>query len=267
MDIRGCQWQATSPNFTVRNFHASHDARKIAEHCERLRTKLQKYWTAEEQGPWSIKCAVVAHSGSASYLAAVGAGARQTFGSSLIKFDGNKQVARRLIDFRGDSSLGLAAVPHEMTHVVLADLLGGRQPPRWADEGMAILADTPAKQVLHERDLTRGLASRAAFRVGELLTIESYPAPSRVPAFYGQSASLTACLAKRDDPAKFIEFLRRALDNGYDQALRDVYHLRNIAELEEAWQNHRLNFVRSGDSHDGVSLAIDDGSMPTAQAE
>src|SRR5436190_8643191 len=236
--VCGCQWQAISANFVVRNFAASHDARKVAEHCERWRAKLQKYWIAAEQEPWAIKCDVVVHAAMGTYLTAVGAGGRQTFGSSLIKFDDAKHVARRLIDFRGDSALGLAAVPHEMTHVILADLLGGRQPPRWADEGMAILADTHDKQLLHERDLTHGLASRAAFRVAELLTTDSYPAPSRIPAFYGQSASLTACLAQRDDPAKFVEFLRRSLDIGYDQALRDVYHLENIAALETLWHSH-----------------------------
>src|SRR5437016_7439684 len=54
-EVRGCQWQATSANFSVRNHHLSHDARKVAEHCERWRTKLQKYWIAAEQEPWTIK--------------------------------------------------------------------------------------------------------------------------------------------------------------------------------------------------------------------
>src|SRR5262245_26782499 len=180
--IAGDQWQATSPNFLVRNHHSAHDARKVAEYCESWRAKLQRYWIASEQDTWAAKCDVVVHSGSASYLAAVGSGARQTFGSSLIQFNRHKQVARRLIDFRGDSAHGLAAVPHEMTHVVLADLLDGRQPPRWADEGMAILADSHEKQLLHERDLMQGIASRRAFRVTELITIEAYPHPSRMAA-------------------------------------------------------------------------------------
>ncbi len=264
--VLGCQWQATSANFTVRNFSALHDARKVAEHCERWRAKLQKYWTAAEQEPWSSKCEVVVHAGIGTYLNAVGQGGRQTFGSSLIKFDDAKQVARRLIDFRGDSPLGLAAVPHEMTHVILADLLDGRQPPRWADEGMAMLADTHEKQMLHERDLTNGLANRAAFRVAELLTIESYPAASRIPAFYGQSASLTACLAQRDDPAKFVEFLRRSLDGGYDQALRDVYKIDNIAALETLWHSHRQSLAQrnSGSAFHGVRLAIDEAVLGAA---
>jgi hypothetical protein len=260
--ITGCQWHATSRNFAVRNYHASHDARQVAAHCERWRSKLQKYWIAGEQDNWTVKCEVVAHSSSGTYLAAVGAGAGQTFGSSLIKFNAEKQVARRLIDFRGDSPYGLAAMPHEMTHVVIADLLGGRQPPRWADEGMAILADTHDKQMLHERDLTQGLATRSAFRLAELMAIDAYPHPSRIPAFYGQSASVTACLAKRDDPARFVEFLRRSLDDGYDKALRDVYHLDNVAELEQLWHEQRLAWSRG---YHGIRLAIDDAVIDAVQ--
>jgi hypothetical protein len=264
--IRATKWDATSANFVIHNHSAAHDARQVAEHCERWRTKLQKYWIATEQESWAIKCDVVVHAGIGTYLQAVGAGGRQTFGSSLIKFDDGRQVARRLIDFRGDSPLGLAAVPHEMTHVILADLLGGRQPPRWADEGMAILADSHDKQMLHERDLTHSLANRAAFRVAELLTIESYPSASRIPAFYGQSASLTACMAQRDDPAKFVEFLRRSLDSGYDQALREVYHLDNIAALETVWHSHRQSLAQrnSGNAYHGVRLAIDEAVLEAA---
>src|SRR5690349_22972931 len=110
VEVTGCQWEATSTNFKVRNYHASHDARQIAQYCEKWRVKLQKYWIAAEQDAWSAKCEVVVHSGMQSYLAAVGAGARQTFGSSLIQFGDSRQVARRLIDFRGDSPQGIAAV-------------------------------------------------------------------------------------------------------------------------------------------------------------
>jgi hypothetical protein len=227
VEATGSQWQANSANFVVRNRHSSHDARQVAEHCERWRSKLQKYWITERQDVWETKCEVVVHANSSSYLAAVGVGGRQTFGSSLVKFGSGKEITQRLIDFRGDSVHGLAAVPHEMTHVVLADLLGGRQPPRWADEGMAILADSHEKQMLHERDLTHGLANR------------------------------TACLAKRDDPAKFVEFLRRSLDDGYDKALRDVYHLDNIGEFEQLWRDQRLVW-KSG--YHGIRLAIDNAA-------
>src|SRR4051794_15242854 len=66
------QWHSASANFVVRNFHASHDARQVAEHCEKWRSKLQRYWIAEQQDAWQAKCEVVVHANSASYLAAVG---------------------------------------------------------------------------------------------------------------------------------------------------------------------------------------------------
>src|SRR5947207_3275372 len=86
VDVHGGQWQAISANFAVRNNHPSHDARQVAEHCERWRTKLQKYWIAAEQNAWAAKCEVVVHANISTYLTAVGVGGRQTFGSSLVKF-------------------------------------------------------------------------------------------------------------------------------------------------------------------------------------
>jgi hypothetical protein len=172
-------------------------------------------------------------------LAVVGAGGTQTFASSWIESSRDKKVSKRRIDLRGDGQLGIAAIPHEMTHVLLADLLGGVQPPRWADEGMALLADAPTKQLLHERDLREGLNRGLAYSVAELVTTDTYPRPSRVPAFYGESASLTAFLVTRDKPSKFIEFLRTTKEHGYDQALKETYDIANLRELERLWQAHR----------------------------
>src|SRR5262245_13633077 len=73
-DAAGDQWLATSPSFVVRNHHSAHDARQIAQQCERWRSKLQKYWTAESQAAWTARCTVTVHSSTSSYLVAVGQG-------------------------------------------------------------------------------------------------------------------------------------------------------------------------------------------------
>ena len=201
---------------------------------------LQTHWcVGADQARWSPKCEVVIHPGCQSYLTAVGAGGKQTSASSWIQFGRDKRVSKRRIDLRGDGQLGVASIPHEMTHVVIADLLGGVQPPRWADEGMALLADTPNKQSLHERDLREGFRRGLAFSAAELVTTDNYPRPSRVPAFYGQSASLTAFLVGRDEPSKFIEFLRALQEHGYDQALQETYDIQSLRELERLWAVHR----------------------------
>jgi hypothetical protein len=158
-----------------------------------------------------------------------------------VEFGKDKSISRRQLDIRGDTSEGLAAVPHELTHIVLADLLGGRQPPRWADEGMAILADPLRKRQLHERDLRDGVSRRLSFRAVELLTLDSYPQSSRVPSFYGQSASITAFLVSRGHPATFVAFLRDALDRGYDSALKTRYDIAGISELERIWWQQRTS--------------------------
>jgi hypothetical protein len=241
--IQGNRWTATSDNFRVTNRHSAQDARAIAKLCEGWRTALQRQWCEGQCSSWSPRCEIVVHANQASYLVAVGAGAGQTFGSSYIEFSTSKQVQRRQIDFRGDSDRGPATLPHELTHVVLADLLGGQQPPRWADEGMALLADSAGKRQLHERDLQAGLNQRTAFRAVELLNLDAYPHPSRVPAFYGQSLSLTAFLVSREPPARFVAFIRQSSELGYDAALRDCYGIENVQELEVLWHADRV--VRS----------------------
>jgi hypothetical protein len=237
--VQGSSAQAESANFVVRSLARGHDARVTAAWCEQWRAKLQSFWCGEDRAAWSPKCEILVHAGRSSYLAVVGSGGEATYGSSLIQFDREKNVARRRIDFRGDSQLGIETLPHELTHVIVADMLEGQQPPRWADEGMAMLADSAAKRALHERDLAAGLANRTAFRLPELFALQSYPHPARVPAFYGQSVSVAALLANREDPVRFIEFLKLGGRVGYDRALAQVYGIADMAALEQLWLEER----------------------------
>src|SRR5947209_3489230 len=75
VEAASTRWQAASANFVVHSFHAGHDARQVAAHCERWRTKLQKYWITESRAAWQTKCEVVVHATRSSYLSVVGAGA------------------------------------------------------------------------------------------------------------------------------------------------------------------------------------------------
>jgi hypothetical protein len=259
IEVTGDAARAESGSFRVVSYSRNHDAREAARTCEQWRAKLARYWCDQDElAAWMPKCDLVIHTGKQAYLAVVGPGGGPTYGSSLLDFGKDKQVSKRRIDVRGDSPLGMAALPHEMTHVILADLLGGRQPPRWADEGMAMLADTKEKQLLHERDLAQGLVSGRAFRLAELLAIDAYPHASRVPAFYGQSVSVTAYLALRDDPAKFVEFLRRCEERGHDEALRKVYAIDGVAHLERLWREER-SASRTG--YHGVRLSLDEAAI------
>jgi hypothetical protein len=244
---------AGSTNFAVYSNSRGHDAREVAARCELWRERLQGFWCGgSKTWEWTPRCQIVIHATKNDYLTVVGAGAAQTLGTSSIEFTGSRVKVRR-IDLLGGTDKALSALAHEMTHVLFADLFQGRQPPRWVDEGVAILADDAAKQQLHQRDLHLGMERRCAFRCAELLTLDDYPSPERIPAFYGQSASLVAFLARRDDPARFVTFVERAMKQGYDRALRDVYHIDGLAQMETLWHaSHRTT-----SAFDGMQLTLD----------
>jgi hypothetical protein len=241
--MRGDSRRAESANFVVVSGSSQHSAVRTAELCETWRAKIHQQWCVEKRtSAWQPQCDVVIHAGRGDYLAAVGRGGAQTSASSLINLNQDKGGLRRRIDICGEGQFGIAALPHELTHMVLADLFDGRQPPRWADEGLAVLADPDPKQLLHQRDLANCLANRTEFRLLELMSMESYPDPSRLPAFYGQSASLAAFLVARAEPSQLIEFLRLASKHGYDRALRQIYSIDDVNQLELLW---REQFARS----------------------
>jgi Peptidase MA superfamily len=148
----------------------------------------------------------------------------------------NGRVLNRRIDLRLDRPDPLShALPHELTHVVLADIMAKQRFPRWADEGMAMLADSVEKQQGHLKDLTRAVSNRTTFRLVELLALADYPEPNRQREFYAQSLSLVRYLVERESPERFRQFAQDCAANGYEKALQKHYAISNVAELERMW--------------------------------
>lgn len=208
--------------------------------AEALKAKLALKWLgaeAEADKDWRPKCDVILHTSAGSYLQAA-PGGEQTLGSSLIEVERGQIVTRR-IDLRADRTGWFNdALGHELTHVVLADVFPGGNVPHWADEGMAVLADTPAKQNAHFRDLQIARGSRSTLRLVELLALDGYPRPDQQAAFYGQSASIVRYLVERDGPEQFVRFVRGAAKRGYEQALREDYQINGIQGLELHWARY-----------------------------
>jgi hypothetical protein len=231
--------RAETANFYICAIAPEAEVRSLAAACERTREQLVRQWLGDKAGAvaWSPKCYVVLHPTAESYLREVGEG-QQTAGSSLIELE-NKKIVTRRVDLRADHPEGCDdALAHEMTHVVVADGFMERQIPRWADEGMAVLADSTTKQTLHFADLRQARDERGDFRVAELLGLENYPPPEQQGAFYGQSASLTKFLVDKGTPAQFMRFVQRANAQGYDVALRDIYNIPSVIALEQQWARH-----------------------------
>ncbi|HEX5446014.1 MAG TPA: hypothetical protein VFW87_19465 [Pirellulales bacterium] len=212
---------------------------KTLSAVEELRDRLTAKWSGKPSGgiAWQPKCDVILHGTRAAYLRAVPGGGK-TLGSSVIDVANDAVIARR-IDIRADQPGWFDGVlAHELTHLVLADLFPGSRVPAWADEGMAVLADPAGKQDAHLRDLWLAHSQRGSFRLTELLAMEDYPSPDRHAAFYGQSASLVQYLVERGTPEQFVQFVQTGVERGYEQALRDIYRLNGVAELEHRWRQH-----------------------------
>jgi hypothetical protein len=250
--ISGSNRRAVSENFQIDCRSPRHDARLVAKSCEQWRRRLLLTWRPQDQeANWKVDCQVIVHSSRQSYLGAVGRGGQYSLGSSWLEFE-KKLVSKRVIDLLPDSSGELDALAHELTHVVVADYFDGKQLPRWADEGMAILADSNEKRRLHQRDLHQAIGQQKTFHAAQLLAVTDYPEATRIPTFYGQSASLVAFLCKRDKPAKFLEFVQLSMQKGHETSIREVYGLNGHAELEHRW---RQDLAGAVDFH-GFRLAL-----------
>jgi hypothetical protein len=238
----GCWCVAETENFQACTTDSENTARQLAEAAEKLRAELREKWlgespeASESDSHWTPKCQIVLHPSQQSYVAAVGRGSDHTVGSSLVKVD-HGQIGSRRIDLVGGRADFLsAALPHELTHVVLKDRFVTSAIPRWADEGAAILADNEAKQGRHRNDLNNALQRHATFAAASLMTMEDYPGPDRMGAFYGQSVSLAEFLIDRRKPARFVEFVELAGTSGYDAALHQCYGIANVDELDHEWR-------------------------------
>lgn len=240
---------ASSANFDVQSYRGGPAVAEILNRCESLRGECRRVWLdLQDEAAWNPRCSVVLHATRAGYLQAVGRGGSQTSGSSLVRFERDRVVLRR-VDLVVARDGTITALAHELTHVVLADRFGPRRPPLWLDEGIATLADAAAKQSLHDRDCRRAMENGSALRLIELLRLEAFDSAEQIPAFYGQSLSLVRFLAERDPPAKTVIFAERAMHVGHDRALAEHYNIGGLAALEREWRDYA---AANGRPHDGT---------------
>ncbi|TWU39445.1 hypothetical protein [Novipirellula artificiosorum] len=236
-EVYGQKWASvTGDNFVVHSAVADLPPDRVLSLCRSLRRSLTVAWCGSESTTlWQPKCEIVVHDSLTSYLRVVGSGAAQTMGTSLIELDSQCVVSRR-IDLIVGPQGNLPALPHELTHVVLADRFQGRQPPHWFDEGAAMLADTDEKQALHERDCRYALQTGTVLPLHQLLHLDQFTSAEQMPAFYGQSASLLRFLCDRGEITKATQFSLDATARGYEHALQTHYAIASVGELEKQWK-------------------------------
>jgi len=212
-------------------------AEAAAEAAERVRSEQCRLWgTTGVEQPWSPPCDLYLYP-SAPVFARMTGQPEGSPGFSTLGLNGSRILTRR-VNLRADHPELLTAIlPHEVTHVVVADLFVETQIPRWADEGIAVLAEPATEQANRAADLMGPLDSGRVFPLNELMAIDQ-PDANAWSLYYAQSASLTQFFIQLESRARFIDFLKIAQNRGVEQALREVYALDGFSELEARWRDY-----------------------------
>jgi tetratricopeptide (TPR) repeat protein len=211
---------------------------KVAHMAERTRYDMYRKWFGAAGPEWHPKCDVYLHATADEYMRADRAPATSPGHSRIDKDNGTGRIVARTIHLRCDNPNMLEAVlPHETTHVVLAGQFGGADVPRWADEGIAVLAEPEREIDKHRKNLARCHKDGTLIPVRDLVHMPDYPQPRYISAFYAQSVVLCEFLAKQRGPQTLTAFIRDGLKEGYDTALRKQYGW-DWSELQEHWNHH-----------------------------
>ena len=230
----GMKWQVHETlNFRI--FHCDARLAKAAgEAAELARADQAKRWGSPAlQRPWTPRCEIQLYPSGREFAQATGQ-TENSPGFSTILSNGNRVTARRT-SLRGDHPQLLTAIlPHEVTHVVLADLFTVQQIPRWADEGMAVLAEPNAEQNLRAAELQEPLETGRVLEINKLMSMD-YPEAKDWSLYYAQSVSLTRFLVEQGTPERFLQFVRDVHRTGIEAALQSAYGIGGLNELQDRW--------------------------------
>jgi hypothetical protein len=232
--INGAVWsEAQTTNFRVFHRNLPELAAKVARTAERTRIMTYRQWFGRTPSPWPLQCDIYLYPTARDYHMATGV-PEVVPGHSSFQYDGGRLVSRR-IDLHCDCPTMVSAVlPHETTHSVLHGMFDQEALPRWANEGIATLAEPLPQISVQIQRLPRYRDGGQLFDTQALMETKDYPL-HHVSAFYAQSVSLVSFLTASKKPQVFTRFLREAQQIGYEKALEDNYGW-SFPELEQHWR-------------------------------
>jgi hypothetical protein len=230
------QGRVATANFDV---HGTSSARAeaIVRHAEHVRgCAFETLLGTSAAASWTVRCEIHLHATEESFAEAVGGPPDGARGATSIEFSGPDVCVRRIDLMDDDPAAVPDALAHELVHVVLADHFTAAPPPRWADEGLAVLFDDEDKQAGHARDFAAARRAGMTWSASHLLAMEEYPRePYRQQVFYGQSAALVRWLIDQRGAATLLSFLDDSAAIGEGAALERHYGFSTVAALERAW--------------------------------
>src|SRR5262249_29887807 len=203
----------------------------LGEAAEAARATVQRKWFGEEATDWDGKCSIYLHADREKYSAKTGM--KNTLGH-MRTLDWGGEFMRSIHLPCQEPNLVADVLPHEVSHSVMAIRFQGRA-PRWADEGMAMLAETPdSSQECIDR-LPKYRKRDALFALDVLMQTEEADHLNTME-YYSQSTSLVQFLTAQKTPRVFTQFLRTYINKGAESALKQHYGIEGYGDLEKRWQ-------------------------------
>jgi|GEM_PF-3003043 len=240
------------PNFVV---HAPTAvmARVVAAEAEYHRRTFALKWLGQELPKWAEPCVIhvkkdLANGGMSTF----------TFGKDKA---GEPALASAEMHLRGEFMQILTiSLPHEVMHTVLASHFG-KPLPRWADEGIALLAESDEELAVHDARVRELLNAGRGIRLKVLFRMTEYPKDLIV--LYAQGHSLVRFLTNRpipeglpalkdlpvlgrlfqlpgeDGQRRLLAFIHLGMQDNtresWTKAVKVVYGFESIDDLEDAW--------------------------------
>ena len=236
-------------NFSIWSRLSQAQTMQLACTAERLRASIRNLWqSTAEDAQWPEKCILVLHANVREYQNAVKCGNNPSAGCTTITVNHGQVVFRR-IDLRADAAdWQVNALPHELTHVVLADRFPEQNLPAWINEGLAMTAESSdlQRRRLQVLEVAHQQGRRPALE--RILNAESL-AGFDTDVFYAVSYSVTEFLLNEEGGADaLLEFVEHSRTGHAAESLKKTYSIEaGISELERKWLLAAIRNRQPGD--------------------
>ncbi len=238
------EWQTIeTASFRVRFQGSREQAEAVAKAAEEKRQTIFERWSGSPGGAWEPRCEIVLHPTATCYAKMTGQPAHAT-GHALVKLIAGRATERRIELRADDAGLVCNSLPREMTHIVLADLFPNTPPPKWAEEGMAVLAGDPDEVKRFTRKLTDCHREGQLYQLTALMELATFPDANRITGFYCESVSVVEYLVSVGGERNFTIFIRDCQRYGTASALKRNYNIESPQALEQAWKQSALTTSR-----------------------